>query len=284
MKIKTSSMITVMVILSTITVASTFIIAASRNRINYNYYFISVAFNRDPARAVASFGLPLLAAVTAILFVCKYLWLNQHLKHHAQLRFSRYALISGFVGCLGLVGAGAVSISTNLALHLGLAGVFFTCSLASMFTFTLLYSFVPHDRPTRGIKALRWSLFATGVLAALTLLAFIETQPHWASLAELVTTFALVAYLVTLNHDLKNFTLQLSLVPHYCFLCFTCFLYYNIRILYVVYIVCITYPYIMYIQKCGIHSMYYIYKYNLYDTNKNETRTNKKTKRNLINP
>ena len=202
-----------MLVLSTLTVATSFIIAARRHFIDYDYFFISVAFNRDPARAVASFGLPLMALSTAILFVCKYLWLRLHLRHPDQIQFSEYALMAGLVGCVGLVGAGAVSISTHLILHLLLAGVFFTLSLLSMFTFTVLYSFIEHQRPTVRIKALRWTLFVVGVVSAIALLVFIDSQPHWASLAELITTFALVGYLVTLNHDLKHFRLQLSLVP-----------------------------------------------------------------------
>jgi hypothetical protein len=208
-----------MVILSILTMASSFFIAASRKRINSEYFFISVAFNRDPARAIASFGLPLMAASAAVLFVCKYMWLTLHLTQATHLVYARYGLISGLIGCVALVGAGAVSISTHIVLHLGLAGVFFTLSLLSMFTFTLLYSFVADHQPNLLIKAVRWSLFVIGVVAALVLVLFIETIPFSASLAELVCTFSLVAYLVTFNHDLKHFRLQLSLVAQYFMFC-----------------------------------------------------------------
>jgi Frag1/DRAM/Sfk1 family len=213
------SLVILLLVTSSLTISSSMLIAFKQSSINSDFFFISVSFYKDPCRAIASFGLPIMAILAGLLLICQHLHLESLPistdRFRSSQRIQTSALYSGLVACLGLIGTGAVSITTHLILHLGLAGIFFIGLLLSM----LFHSLVKHeedeaiiDGSKRVVRFARWLLLFIGITAATLLILNMKKNPKLASSAELVVVTTQILYVSSFLSDLKNCKLQISIV------------------------------------------------------------------------
>jgi hypothetical protein len=105
--------------------------------------------------------------------------------------------------CIGLLGVSAISIYTNIYVHLVFAFALFICGLFV----TLLSTVLDHTLKlpiSPRVKMLRYFFTATGVLSGLLLGVFFVPYPFFGSLMEMASVASMTGYFCTFVHKLDK--------------------------------------------------------------------------------
>lgn len=129
--------------------------------------------------------------------------LKPRLKTVGQKRLLRGFDICTWLVCLGLLGVSAISIHTNIYVHLLFAFVLFISGISIMIISTVLDS-VLHIPVPMVIKMLRIALTAVAVVSGILLGVFFVPYPFFGSLMEMISTGAMTAYFCTFASRLEK--------------------------------------------------------------------------------
>ena len=190
----------VLLILQTTLVISVYIIATQHGYLESPKLYLSSAFRRDPARAIAGFILPVTAMIYGIL-VSHRLWqIFPLLRNGGDRRIFWISVFGLACAVFGMIGVSAVSLDTSKLIHWITAAILFNGSGVLMLTLTLL------DKRLR-VAQPGWIMWVKIGFTALTFisLAVMFSAVFFSylvgSIFELILAAVLVAYLVTLVHD-----------------------------------------------------------------------------------
>lgn len=196
-------LVAVLFVLHIVCWTTVYYLAFKYGLIAYPYLFLSTAFGWDPARAVAAFLLPIIALLTGLVLYLRALLIKPRLK----TRFQR-SLWKGFnccivLTCFGLLGVSAISIYTNIYVHLVFAFALFIGGILIMLisTFFDISLNLPINLP---IRVIRLVLTVTAIVSGICLGVFFYPKPFFGSIMEMVTTGSIISYFCTFAYKLER--------------------------------------------------------------------------------
>ena len=171
--------------------------------IQYPYLFLSTAFGSDPARAVAAFILPMISVLTGLLLGMRSALIKPRIKTRIQRRLMFAFNVCIILTCVGLLGVSAISIYTNIYVHLIFAFIVFISGILIMLLSTYFDSILKLPVSTF-VQSIRYALTVVAVVSGICLGVFFVPYPFLGSLMEMIATGSMTAYFVTFAHKLES--------------------------------------------------------------------------------
>ena len=128
-----------------VTVTVCYVIAYVNGDIHYGHCMVSAAIGVDPGRVIGSFGVSLSSSLLAVIFVGRYLMSSitnnlvaEPLKDYMFVKLlSPLGLSLSLLGCLGMIGVGAVSVIKAKTVHGWVMVITFISLLSGICAFSL---------------------------------------------------------------------------------------------------------------------------------------------------
>jgi len=203
-------------LIASVTVGLSFILAASAEEgsISGVKFYLSNAWKSDASLSTGNWGIPLTAALIAIVIAAKYLQLSDASPNGTGLL--RYALLAGVSSTILLIGTCAMSERTSLVTHVALANCFFLCISSSLVCFHIVDYRVAAKSPDRRLTH-RSVLLGVSCLSGVSCIAVSGSAPDSAlhlmgSIGELAAGFCVLACIASFGQDLLSHNLELGLI------------------------------------------------------------------------
>ena len=189
----------VLIALQTALVVSSYIIASNEGYLEMPKIYLSSAFRKDPARAVAGFLLPLSAYILGSIMAHRLYRISFFLRNPGDQRIYYACIVGTILAVVGMVGVAAVSLDVSKSIHWVAAAVLFFSSVGVMIGFSLLDERLRVSIPG-WLRVVRISLtiLSTLSLGGMGVSSFVSFFAG--SIFELILAFLLIAYLVSLTH------------------------------------------------------------------------------------
>jgi hypothetical protein len=188
--------------LLTLTILASY--AVSLAEIKAGNFFISLAFQKDPGRAIATFGLSLSGGAAYALFLAKALSIE-------EAGLSRWAHRLALFCPIGFLGVAAVTQEYNLGVHSILAMVLFATE-GSALTLFLIDDYQKRSANSNKVLFLRLLLL---LVCVVSVPLFIYGQVYNLVIAcsiELVVTASFITWLLTYSKELSSYSLRIRLI------------------------------------------------------------------------
>ena len=212
-----SRLVVTLLVLHVLCWSSVYYVALKYKLIAYPYLFLSTAFGWDPARAIASFILPIISVLTGLLLYMRSMLIKPRIKTTGHRRLWKAFNLCSVLSCIGLLGVSAISVYTNIFVHLIFAFLVFIAGILIMLISTVLDSSLKLSvSPT--ILALRYGLTAIAIVSGSLLGVFFVPYPFFGSVMEMIAAGAMTAYVWTFAHKLDKLEsayLELGQVPKF---------------------------------------------------------------------
>jgi hypothetical protein len=188
-------------------IVSTYLISALNGTLTYPSIYFSHAFQFDPSRAIAAFLLPVIALLVSAIVTIRQGRLYPAIGGPVQFILWVFVFVWLVILDIGLVGLGAVTITTQSALHYTAAG-FIVIGGALLVLTDQMFNELTGADGTPGLKLWRWSAvlgtWAAGIAFAIT----IGLSDITASIMEFLFVFFFLMYLLSYLHPADGFPLS----------------------------------------------------------------------------
>jgi Frag1/DRAM/Sfk1 family len=197
--------------ISTFTISLVYGMAILKDQIDLDDFLVSRAVSRDPSRAVASFGLPIVSCLMFLVFLAKYLKSQHALTSKDEVRaLDRTCYWLAVIACFSFLGVQAISLRTHRHLHSVFALSLFTCSLLAS-----LLSVIDDRRHVYGKwnKILLFRAFLVGVgCVCMTLMGgMLYLSRTVSSICEVTMCASYITFIISYFPDLKSYKLTVTL-------------------------------------------------------------------------
>ena len=209
-RVKVQHLIFVFPVLLTVTIVACFTVSIIRGDVASDVFTISLALQHDPARAIATLGLPLAGLAAYALMLARILFEPVSADDASELRV-KYAHRLALLCPLGFIGVAACTPDFNLIAHSVFAAVLFVGEGVALILFLLDDYYTVYKCWNRLLLA-RLSLIAVGI-ALLACMGFGQLYNVFlASIAEILFTAVSVTCLITYAAELSSFSLRVRLI------------------------------------------------------------------------
>jgi hypothetical protein len=206
--IKTSHLFIIFPTLLTATIVACFAVSIYRGDVDGRVFTISIALQHDPARAIATFGLPLAGACVYLLILARIL---NETGGTSSERLLGAANSLALLCALGFLGVAACTPVYNLIAHSIFAALLFASEGVALILL-LVDDYYAVYKSWNNLLTLRLSLLFLGV-GLLACMGFGQLYNVFiASIAEILFTAVSVICLVSYATELSSFSLKVRLI------------------------------------------------------------------------
>jgi hypothetical protein len=190
----------IMLALQIALVVSVYIIATNEGYLELPKIYLSSAFRRDPARAVAAFLLPLTSIIYGIILGQRLWNLYPFLRDDVDGRIYWAAVVGLACAVVGMVGVAAVALDLSKLIHWITASITFGGSTAVMITLSLLERRLRLSQPS-WLSLAKWIMTGLACISLVMMGTAALFSYLVGSIFEFILAAVFTAYLVCLVHD-----------------------------------------------------------------------------------
>ena len=211
--VKARDLCILLVVLFVATIVACYAVAISPQLITKDFFTISLAFQYDPGRAIASFGLPLIGFVGYFIFLARILYaphIKEEDRKYSDLRL-KWAHRCALFCPIGFIGVGALTLDYSVIAHSFFAsGLFILEGIA--FILLLAEDHLAVYGKWNRLLIFRLVLIIVGILA-LGCMGLGQLYNLVAtSVGEIVFAVCAITYIVSFSKELSGYSLQVQLI------------------------------------------------------------------------
>jgi hypothetical protein len=211
--VKAGTLCLLLIILFTATILACYGTAVPPRIVTSEFFTISLAFQYDPGRAIASFGLPLIGFLGYSILLARILYepdVKQYDCAYSELRLKwahRFAMFCP----IGFIGVAAVTLEYNVIVHRFFASALF---LLEGFAFIILLfeDYRVLYRSWTPLLLVRLGLIITGAIALSCMGLGQLYNLVVTSVGELVFAICAIVYILSFTEELSGYSLQVQLI------------------------------------------------------------------------